>query len=190
MRSASVFITGLIAVVCFSTACFHTPEYKKEFKHVTKKGRVFNYNTWDANIIWNATFFSDEFRQEFAKEHAKLNNMEPLESARWMATQGMAQQDNWEFLISIYTKEEYDHFSMNPDSFWKIILTTEDGEIIHPVAIEKMHNDPYAQVMFDYVDRWTDIYKILFPKVNLGKSFSLTLHSVVGQSTLKWKLSK
>jgi hypothetical protein len=148
---------------------------------------MFDYTTWDAKIIWRISFFDDQFRREFAKKHAKIHYMGPVETAQWMAEQQYIQDREWDFVVVMYSKKEYKKFSMEPDSFWEIILTTGTGETVYPASIEQISITPYEKIMFPYIDRWSKLYRVSFPKVDLGNEINITMRSILGHSTLTWK---
>jgi len=162
--------------------------YRWELKKQTERGRIYHVHTWDAELIWNATFFSEEFRDEFIKQHEKIKHLVGPSAARFEAEQMHRQLDGWDFFLAIYTKDEYKEFSQYDDSFWEIELTTGGGQVVKPILIERMPTTPYEKKMFPYLDRWSRGYRVTFPKVPLGDEIKLTIKSVVGSSTLEWKV--
>lgn len=192
MRFATVFVLifSLLSAPLVYASQATKVTYTNDLKRVTRKGQMYNYTTWDAKIIWRATFFDDQFRREFAKKHAAIKYMGPLETAEWMADQQYIQEREWDFIVVLYSKKDYKKFSMDPDSFWEALMTTADGETVYPKSIEQISITPYEKVMFPYIDRWSKIYRVSFPKVALSKDVSLTMRSIVGQSTLTWKTEK
>ncbi len=162
--------------------------YTKELNRVTKKGQMFDYDTWDAKIIWRATFFDDQFRKQYAKKHAAIHYMGPEEEKQWMSEQKLIQNREWDFIIVMYSKKDYKKFSMDSDSFWEIIMTTDVGEDVYPISIEQIPITPYEKIMFPHVDRWSKMYRVAFPKVELGDRVKITMRSVVGKSSLEWKI--
>ncbi|MBF0398279.1 MAG: hypothetical protein HQK78_15995 [Desulfobacterales bacterium] len=110
MRSAFVYFITFLILTSFITGCAHSSKYRSSLRKATKKGQLYDTQTWNADAIWHATFFSDEFRREFSQEHATLNHLGPIESARWMAKQGEIQSEQWEFFVTIYTKNLYKKF--------------------------------------------------------------------------------
>ena len=118
-----VFIYGIVILTALAvvvSGCTHSSGYRRALNKATHKGQMYDPYTWDANVIWHATFFSDDFRHAFEEEHALVNDMGPVEKERWMAEQDELHSQFWEFYVSIYTKQEYKEFSLNPNSFWKI----------------------------------------------------------------------
>lgn len=179
---------ALITAILLSLQSPAFAGYGRDIERATKRGQVFDLATWDARLIWHATFFSDKFRNSFAKEYAKIRHFGPTEREDWFARQQNLQKQQWEFFISFYTKMDYKNFSLDSGSFWKIFLKTEEGEEIQPTSIELVSFTPYEQALYPYVNRWSEGYRVIFPKAQLGKSVCLTLQSVAGESTLKWKV--
>ncbi|MFH1873598.1 MAG: hypothetical protein ABH859_00215 [Pseudomonadota bacterium] len=188
MRSA--FIYCLVVLILFTQlmGCARTTKYSRSLSKSTQKGQLYNLQTWNADVIWYATFFSDKFRREYAKEFAQLNHLGPVESARWMAKQAELQDKYWEFYLTIYTKKDFKEFSMNPESFWQIDLTTKGGATVEPTSIEQVSYKAADQIMFPHLNRWSRSYRVCFPKIALGEEVVLNLKSMVGKSTLSWKV--
>lgn len=185
-RLAAVVLT-IALLAAAGTAAAAEKTYRSALRQVTHNGRLFSFETWDAKIIWHATFFSGAFREAFVRRHVAVNHLDDVEAALFAADQEQEQARGWEFFLTFYTKKEYKKFSTDYDSFWKVFLTTASGEIVKPESIDPIPITPYVQVMTPHVNRWTKAYRVTFPKVPLGDAFSLTINSVVGESTLTWK---
>ncbi len=181
----SVLITLVILSLCASPAF---ASYNGELKTVLRTGRVFSTETFDANLICQAIFFSEEFRNAYGQRWAERNHFDDAEEEAFLREQHDRQSRGWEFFISFYTKKDYKKFTNDPDSFWKIRLVTDSGEEVAPTAIEMIPVSPYEKVMFKNLNRWSQAYRVVFPKVSLGENMALTIFSVIGQSTLNWKL--
>jgi len=160
--------------------------YRGALRHATHRGQTYDANTWDAKVIWYATFFDGNFRRAFAKQHAKIHYMGPAEAAQWTADQEYEQSRAWEFFVSIYTKRDYKKFSLDSDTFWETFLTTGSGDVVWPDSIEQVSVTPYEKVMYRHINRWSKCYIVKFPKVDIGAPVYLTLRSIVGQSSLLW----
>lgn len=177
----------LIAVILQSNVSYGAKEvYRSAIRLATHKGQAYDANTWDAKVIWYATFFDDYFRRAYANRTAKINHMGPLETAQLIEDQENTQAKEWDFFISMYTKKDYKKFSLDSNSFWQIYLTTGSGEVVWPTAIEQVSVTPYELVMFRHINRWSKCYKVVFPKVDLGNTVQLTLQSIVGSTHLDW----
>ncbi len=186
LRRISILL--IVGIVSFAAASVEAG-YGMKLRKYTERGRIYSLYNFDAKLVWNATFFSDEFREAFEKKHVKVYHMDDqMEISQFIAEQEYEQQKGWDFFIGFYTKQEYKQFSSDSDSFWKLHLTTGNGAVIEPISIEMIPISPYEKKMFPYLNRWSKAYRITFPKVELGDSFSLTAKSVAGKSILKWKL--
>lgn len=174
-------------ILLYSVSAFAAKEtYRAQLRLATHRGQTYDAETWDAKVIWYATFVSNVFRRTYAKKYAEVNHMGPLEAAQWMEDQEALQQKQWNVFISMYTKKDYKKFSLDSDTFWEIFLTTENNEAVWPTAIEQVPITPLIRVMYPHINRWSKLYMVIFPKVAVGKEFWLTLQSVVGDSQLKW----
>lgn len=162
--------------------------YRAELRLASHNGRLFNFETWDAEIIWHATFFSDNFRRAFKERHISINHLDDAEADSFLADEARRQARGWDFFIVMYAKKEYKPFTIETDSFWKMRLTTSSGEIVKPESVDAIPNSPYVKAMYSHLNRWSKCYRVTFPKVDLGDSFELTMESVVGASTLKWRV--
>jgi len=186
-KRISVFVV-IVSFILFSANFVEARGYHSSLKHMTKKDSVYGLDNFSARLIWRATFFSDDFRKSFEKKHISINHLGALEAAKFVAEQEYLQSKGWTFFIGFYTRKEYKQFTSGKDSFWKIDLITQFGERVTPIEIDSLPVTPYERIMFPYLNRWSRAYKIVFPKVKLGKKFKLFLYSVVADSTLKWKM--
>ncbi|PIR25985.1 MAG: hypothetical protein COV43_03090 [Deltaproteobacteria bacterium CG11_big_fil_rev_8_21_14_0_20_42_23] len=177
----------LFLSLIFSPSGF-AKSYSSHLNSVSRDGKIYNFEAWDADLIWNASFFSDAFRNAQAQKHAKIKYLNPTEKAHWFAEQNKLQSEYWDFFVSVYTKKAYKQISEGKNTFWEFVLLTENGDKIAPLSVEMIPLSPYYKVLYPYIDRWSMLYLIRFPKVELGKSFSLTSRSVIGKSSLKWKV--
>jgi len=88
----------------------------------------------------------------------------------------------------MYTPKAYKKFSLEKDSFWETFLTTDFGEDVQPLSVEEIKITPYWRVMYPFLERWAKLYRITFPKAALGKKAYITMRSVVGDDSLRWKV--
>lgn len=177
----------LIVFFIFATAVPANASYRSQLRKVTDRGRVYSLHDFDARLVWHASFFSDDFRREYEEKHIDIHHLDQEDADRFIAEQDYRQKEGWDFFIGFYAKADYKRFMTGKDSFWKLYLITEKGEKIKPSSFEMIPVSPYERIMFPYLNRWSKAYRITFPKVELGKKFELFLHSVVGESTLKFK---
>ncbi len=189
MGKRSVIVLVMVSILLASSVAL-ARTYRGDLRHATKKGSLYNAENFEAKVLWNATFFNGDFRRAYIKKTAKISHFDALAAARYTAEQEYRQSKGWDFFVSIYTKKAYKKFSNEQDSFWKIMMTTGSGEVVKPISIELLPLGPYEKIMYPYLNRWTKGYRVTFPKVDLGDDVSLMLYSIVGDSTLKWRMPK
>ncbi len=186
-------IFSAIALVILVSVLSSSAEagYSRKLSRATESDKIYRIENMDATLIWNATFFSDDFRKAFESKHLKLHRaLDDAEKNLFISEQQAQQDKYWEFFVGVYTKDDYKYFSDDSGSFWKVYLTAENGDRVDPVSISKVNITPYERQMFPYLHRWSRAYRILFPKVPLGDKFKLTATSVIGTSVLSWKIKR
>ena len=184
MKWVLTFIVGTV----FFLPQSHAASYQGELRKVTERGRIYTAKNFDAQLIWRATLFTDSYRRAHEQRYIEVNHLGPIEAARWVAEAEKHQAEGWEFFVALYAHDEAKEFSLQPESFWKVVLTTSQGEELRPESIEMIPVSPYVFVMYPHVDRWSQTYRVVFPKADLGGRAKLTLQSVLGTSTLSWRV--
>lgn len=178
--------SGLI-VLCLISLCLPARAgYRSVLNKWTQSKQLYSLTDVHAKVLWHATYFSEEFRRAKAERHIKKKYLGSDEAATYLASEEQQQGKVHEFFVSIYTRKPYRHITSGSDSFWEMVLTTASGEVIKPELVEPVGVHPYEEVMYPYLNRWSQGYRVLFPKTALGGSFKLTLRSVIGESSLKW----
>lgn len=179
----------LLAVCCLllATSGAEAKSYRGALHKATRTNNWYSLDSMSANMVWHATYFSPDFRRAYTEQHAKKKYLNAIEAARFTAEQEKQQAEGTEFFMGIYTKKPYRQFDLGKGSFWELLLVTDKGELIQPTRIEEVPVSPYEQIMFPYLDRWSTAYRVVFPKIEPNGSFKLTLRSVIGKASLKWK---
>ena len=185
MKKASMWC---VILLCAFVSAKTNAGYRSELRRMTEHGVLYDPTTLDAKLDWRATLVSDDFRRARSQKHIELHHLNPLAAARWVADEEVKQSEGWEFFIALYTKSDYRQLSHRSDSFWKAVLVTSSGEEVEPTNVEMVPITPYERELYPYLSRWSYGYRIFFPKVDLGQRPHFTLRSVVGSSTLKWRL--
>ncbi|MFH0800720.1 MAG: hypothetical protein V2A66_11165 [Pseudomonadota bacterium] len=178
----------LMALACLMASAAHA-SYQGTLASVTHRGQLYNANSWDAEVIWYGSFFDQGFRDAYIQRATEVNHLDPDEADSFEAEQERRQANGWDFFIVMYTKKDFKKFSLESDTFWKAILTTEEGDVAKAVEVETIQITPFHKVLYPHFNRWSRAYRVTFPKVALGGKFAVTLQSVVGESTLKWRIS-
>lgn len=161
--------------------------YRATLHQWTRSKQYFDTTNMKPKVVWHATYFSPQFREAFIKRVEKLKYLEGEAAVRFVEKEQLRQDAGHDFIIAMYAPKEYRRFSLGKDSFWELLLTTEGGEVLRPISIEQTDITPYEKKLYSYIDPWSKLYRVVFPKKALGKNFTLTLRSVVGETHLRWK---
>jgi hypothetical protein len=180
-------LLAIVVVLVMVSSSASASGYKSKLVKWTKSNRSYSLKNMDANLIWHATYFSDEFREAQVKYHIKKNHLTLCEADDWREAQKNEQQEKISFFVGFYTKKDYKEFTSDDDSFWHVKLVAENGEIIEPISVAQVPITPYEEMMYPYLNRWSKGYLVTFPKADVGKKFKLSLQSIIESSTLSWK---
>ena len=181
-----IFSAALALTLFFSANAFAS--YHSELKKVTQSSRMYSGTEFDAEMIAQATLFTEKFRKSFAEKHIAVEHLDATEAARFFAEQMKKQTDVTEVTLFLYTKKDYKKVSLGDDSFWKFRLELPSGETLKPSNVELLPSSPYLAVMYPDSNRWSNAYRVTFPKQDLHGKVKLHLQSVVGESTLSWNV--
>lgn len=185
-RRLTALALGLIVVMAAVDA--FALGYRWELRRATKRGQLYSAETMEAKLLWRATLFTERFRNASVKKTIAIKYLEGTDAERYRSEQQYEQEGGWQFFIGFYTKQEYKQFSMGPDTFWKIEMITDD-KVVEPLSIELVPIGPYEQIMFPYLNRWSKAYRVVFPKIPFGEFVKLRFYSMIGESTLTWRIA-
>jgi len=188
MKRAFIIVILVLISIAFCVQAF--AGYRTELRHATSRGGMYDLKTGNAKLLWHATLFTDDYRRAYAEKHIEIKYLNSVEAALYMGEQENEQAREWEVIVGMYTPKRYKKFTMEKDSFWETFLTTEFGESVWPLSIEEIDITPYWRVMFPFLERWTKLYRITFPKAALGKKATITMRSVVGDDHLRWRIKQ
>lgn len=181
-----IFSLILTVTLFFSANAFAS--YHSDLKKVSTSSRMYSGTQFDAEMIAQATLFTEKFRKSFAEKHIAVEHLDATEAALFFAEQMKKQGEGTELTLFLYTKKDYKKVSVDKDSFWKLKLELASGEILKPLNIELLTSSPYLSVMYPDSNRWSKAYRVTFPKAELKGNVKLHVQSVIGESVLKWRL--
>src|SRR3989338_6506585 len=101
-----------LSVALFFSGLVEARSYRSHLRKATKTNNWYSIDTMSANMVWQATYFSPEFRRAFTKEHAKRKYLNAVEAARFTAEQEQRQTEVTEFFMAVYTKKPYQQFEL------------------------------------------------------------------------------
>ena len=186
LKTVSVFI--LILGISGALYSKGDRSYRSHVREWTRHKQWYSPKTMQADMLWHATYFSPDFRRAQERETIKRKYLDPVEASQYIAEQERRQTALDEFFIGLYTIKPYREFSLGEESFWQARLYTENGQELEPIGVELVEIKPFEKILYPYLGRWDKAYRVTFPKVELGKTFTLVLRSVIGETDLKWDL--
>lgn len=169
--------SGIIILLLLLVALDLQASYKSIYTKWTKSDQVYSIDTLNATLMWNATFFSQDYIAE------RNQKTESLGAESY-------QPDGIEFMVVIYAPKDSRRFSLASDTFWKCTLITSEGRVYFPVRIDPVAVEPLQRILYPRINRWSELYHVTFDPVDLGDSFQLRLKGVTADSTLTWDVAR
>ena len=103
------------------------------------------------------------------------------------------------FLVFIYEgSNDRSRLTPQEEALWRLMLKDDDGALRTPLEIGRIKPDSieyaYLSKNFDGLDRWSQVYRVSFPKLSKGKMklalgehpFELIITGVKGTVLLRW----
>ncbi len=182
-----LLITAFVGAYC-NTPLQASGHYKKILKRWTRHGTAFVVANLEAQLDWDATYLSDEFREASLDKMAPLLAMTPTEVAA-ERRENQAQEGRYdEFFIGAYAgSSDWPGMGKNTGD-WSIVLEAADGDAVKPVRFERVTITQREKILYPYLDRWDQAYRITFPKtIHAGEKFTLRMTGIPAKSALVWR---
>jgi hypothetical protein len=135
--------------------------------------------------------YLDMLKQRYLLSDAQLATMQ--------ADNDQDFNNNFDLIVLIYGGSNEVVSIEKPNSVWRVLLQDDDGEILTPTSVEKIRQDSpvysYINLYFYGLDRWTQLYRMRFPKLAkdlVGKAIGpkpvqLIVTGVAGTVVLSWR---
>ncbi len=91
--TSKIFSVIALLVAAFVFSASAEAGYSRELSRATESDRIYRIENMDATLIWNATFFSDDFRKAFESRHLKLHRAADDYEKNHFLSEQQAQQD-------------------------------------------------------------------------------------------------
>lgn len=166
--------------------------YQSILKDWTQDDEAYSWENLEARLVWHATYLSPDVMdaqwkyleqklkgQELYQEQLRLNGNTPTGTSDV-------------FVSAIYVGSRSDAFVGKNPSLWNIVLETSEGEVYKASAMEELPRNELTKLLFPYIDRWSRIYKLTFPKVIRASTewVQLKMVGIPADSTLEWNLRR
>jgi hypothetical protein len=158
-------------------------DYSKVIKKWRKSVRV--YDQFQNRVEMNAVLFTEEMRQAYL--------------ARWKRLRGDGEAriasefgGNLALFVSVYTPQE-DFIRLDNQNLWTIRMTY-GTEKLAPTTVLRLYEKPMYQSFFDFVDKWSAEYLVVFDvsatessePVALPEDIGAQFSSSLAYINLKW----
>jgi hypothetical protein len=164
-------------------------DYEKTLKHYTKNGSYYSLQDLHAQVIWYATYASDEFQRAFQGEYLRIYPQGQEGRAQTKASTWTTPSSDASFFVALYARRREMADLSTPKSLQDVSLEV-GGNFIKPTLIEKIPITEFEIKFFNYVNLWYSAYRVVFPTTalrNRDVPFKLHLNGVAGASTLNFK---
>ncbi|OGG96839.1 MAG: hypothetical protein A2508_09990 [Candidatus Lambdaproteobacteria bacterium RIFOXYD12_FULL_49_8] len=158
-----------------------------------KSGNV--YLDYDTVFVVDALFRDLSYRKAFLDEQSKAYFYPPVQAEAKWAREVEDYQNFYSFVVVIYTGDTEKPEFGEPSSHWQVFLGDDESDLLRPVNVKKLAKRDQEHIFltkyFKPVDRWVELYRISFPKLNrevpLGdKPFSLIFSGLKGSARLEF----
>jgi len=166
--------------------------YKSVLKEWTRNDEAYNWNNFEARLVWSATYLSDTFRRAKVDKYAQIYELDQAERASLLRKEEVDSQKYDTFFVAIYAgSREYPDIGKNR-SLWKLVLKTPDHKSVPPTVWEEVPGNQVNRALYPYIDRWSRTFLVKFPKVITGdtEQAQLKMVGVPANSSLTWDLAK
>ncbi len=163
-------------------------EYEKTLGRYTKTGSHYSLQDLHAQIIWYATYDSDEFSRAFRGEYNEVYPHGQEYRAQTKANTWIEPGQDASFFVALYARRREMMDLGSPKSLQDVTLEVS-GQFLKPTLIEKIPITEFEIRFFNYVNQWYTAYRLVFPTAALRNRevpFKLHLNGAAGGSTLTY----
>lgn len=170
----------------FWDAFYRDSNYKETFERWTKRDQIFS--NFDVNVIADVTYWNKELKEAYISAVEKDYRLSE-EEARVLAEEQLAENESFDtFIISMKTRQNGWSKLGTDEPLWKLILENKSGNVqVHPKSIDKIsYKDERARQYYLRMDRFSETYRVRFPKEYLREEEEIVLHLTGPLGALKF----
>ena len=174
---------------------FEAKDYPSVLKTWTRSTKV--YGSLDTKLFIDATLHSPEFRRVFALAFPDIYGQGGEVTRRELVDLSGGIEQYVNFFISAYTAESKWNDFNQPDSIWRLTLTSNEGIVVSPAQIIQVKIDANLKAVYPHIDGFDRAYLIRFPLTDPmqrlllkrdTQSLTLRAASALGVADLTWQL--
>lgn len=142
------------------------------------------YQDYRTVLLVDAVAMDLEYRRDYVAMLKKTYLLSDADTEGMLRAEDVDFDGTFSFLVFLYGGSNRPIPLGEPVSPWKVLLQDDDGQTLLPLSIERLRpenpNTRYLSLYFYGLDRWSQAFKISFPK--LDKS---TLRQPLGQHAIE-----
>lgn len=156
------------------------------------------YNQLETKLYVAATYKSWPFRQAYVAEYARIYLLPDREREALLARETAALEQYHDFVLSGYAPVRQVADFSSKAGIWRLYLEGPGGARVSTSTVQPMKEPPVVlMAFFPYVDRWSRVFLVRFPKRTLdgrdvlpspeAEPFRLVLASTEAHAVLAWR---
>ena len=170
-------------------------DYRLVLKTWTRSTKV--YSSLDTKLFIDATLHSPEFRRVFALAFPDIYGQGGEVTRRELVDLSGGIEQYVNFFISAYTADTKWNDFNQPDSIWRLTLSSNEGIVVSPAQIIQVKIDANLRAVYPHIDGFDRAYLIRFPLTDPmqrlllkrdTESLTLRAASALGVADLTWQL--
>lgn len=173
---------------------FKSSETEQFLDRQYRSGNI--YLDYGTVLIVDAIYKDLSYRKRYYEEFSEVYYLEDTAKKELWKKNIEEYQNYYEFLVFIYSGGNDNVDFGNSKSQWQAFLKDDDGDILRPGEIHKLRRDVKEMVYLDKyfypLDRWTEAYRIRFPRYNAKQvkkdfPFQLVFSGIQGKTVMSWE---
>jgi hypothetical protein len=123
------------------------------------------YHQLDTRLYVWATYKSGPFREAYVAEYARIFRLPEPEREAMLARETAALEQFHDFVLSAYTPVRQSGDFLTKTGIWRLYLEGPAGTSVPAARVERLSQPlPVLSTFFPYVDRWSRVFLVRFPK--------------------------
>ncbi|MBI5179022.1 MAG: hypothetical protein HZA04_07150 [Nitrospinae bacterium] len=196
-----ISVSALLAVIAFASSSCATPEMKvkvslqqdKIIGDVNRNLRSVKVyrNLLDTILLADVLWYKPEIKKavvDFGKADGRID---AEQEKKMLADIAEKDDKELEFIAGIVTGDIRWNDFEKEDSMWRVTLKTADGQLVTPLAVEKLKlNKMQDAWLFPFLTEWKSVYRIRFaktPSLTGMDAYTLRFTSMAGEGTFNWE---
>ncbi len=160
--------------------------------------RDLEYDELETRVLVAATYKSWPFRQAYVAEYARVYLLPETEREALLRREAAALETYHDFVVSVYAPARDIAELTRERGIWRLYLEGPGGARVSPSVVERVKEPlPIVSAFFPYVDRWSRVFLVRFPKQTADgrpvlpqperDTFRLLLVSTEAHASLAWR---